>query len=459
MLEMNHKMTATAKRILVVGLGKTGLSVVRYLDQQDVDLAVTDTRARPSGLPGFEPYVSRVAAFLNGFDQQAFASADEIIVSPGVSLAEPLLVQARQEGIPIYGDIELFIRNAQAPIIAITGSNGKSTVTSMLAVMGRQAGRQILAGGNLGTPALELLSEPVPDFYVLELSSFQLESTPSLNACAAVVLNISADHMDRYDSLGDYADIKERIYQGDGVQVINDDDIRVVAMAACAQPGRKHLHFTMATPADKNTFGLLNAAGEDWLAQGQHALMPVTELRVRGRHNVANALAALALGSAAGFTEQAMLQALRKFPGLPHRSQYVATINQVDWYNDSKGTNPGATKAAIEGMPGSVVLIAGGESKGADFSSLREVASKKLHAAVLIGRDAAVLADALQDVTQVVFAENMEQAVVMAAELARAGDDVLLSPACASFDMYQDYQQRGDDFVECVRALQQEFKP
>jgi len=245
MLAMTHNMTATAKRILVVGLGKTGLSVLRYLDRQDVELAVTDTRAKPSGLSGFEPYVNKVAAFLDGFDQQAFASADEIIVSPGVSLAEPLLVQAQQSGIPIYGDIELFVRSAQAPVIAITGSNGKSTVTSMLAVMGRLAGQQILAGGNLGTPALDLLSDPVPDFYVLELSSFQLESTPSLNACVSVVLNISADHMDRYDSLGDYADIKKRVYLGDGVQVINDDDARVVAMAADAQSGRKQLHFTM----------------------------------------------------------------------------------------------------------------------------------------------------------------------------------------------------------------------
>ena len=459
MLAMNHNMTATAKRILVVGLGKTGLSVLRYLQQQDVELAVTDTRAKPSGLAGFEAYASRVAAFLDGFDQQAFASADEIIVSPGVSLAEPLLVQAREDGIPIYGDIELFVRTAQAPVIAITGSNGKSTVTSMLAVMGRQAGRQVLVGGNLGTPALDLLSEPVPDFYVLELSSFQLESTPSLNACAEVVLNISADHMDRYDSLDDYAAIKARVYQGDGVQVINDDDARVVAMAADPQAGRKQLHFTMATPVDKNTFGLLNRAGEDWLAQGQHALMPVTELHVRGRHNVANALAALAMGAAAGFPEQAMLQALRDFPGLPHRSQYVASINQVDWYNDSKGTNPGATQAAIEGMPGQVVLIAGGEGKGADFGSLRKVVDKKVRVAVLIGRDAAVLADALQGVTKIVFADNMEQAVVMAVEQAEAGDVVLLSPACASFDMYQDYQQRGDDFVSCVRALQRELNP
>jgi len=294
------------------------------------------------------------------------------------------VVQARQSGVPIYGDIELFVRTAQAPVIAITGSNGKSTVTSMLAVMGRLAGRQILAGGNLGTPALDLLSDPVPDFYMLELSSFQLESTPSLNACASVVLNISADHMDRYDSLGDYADIKQRVYRGDGVQVINDDDARVVAMVADAQSGRKQLHFTMnnledeGVQADQNTFGLLNKNGEDWLAHGQHALMPVTELRVRGRHNVANALAALALGSAAGFPERAMLQALREFPGLPHRSQYVAAINQVGWYNDSKGTNPGATQAAIEGMPGQVVLIAGGEGKGADFSCLREVADKKV---------------------------------------------------------------------------------
>jgi len=457
MLAMNHNMNAIAKRILVVGLGKTGLSVLRYLDQQDVELAVTDTRAQPSGLAGFEPYVSRVAAFLDGFDQQAFTSADEIIVSPGVSLAEPLLVQAREDGIPIVGDIELFVRTAQAPIVAVTGSNGKSTVTSMLAVMGRQAGLQILAGGNLGTPALDLLSEPVPDFYVLELSSFQLESTPSLNACASVVLNISADHMDRYSSLEDYADIKERVYLGDGVQVINDDDARVVAMAARTRAGRNQLHFTLATPPDKNIFGLLNSAGEEWLAQGQQALMPVSELRVCGHHNVANALAALALGTAVGFPEQSMLQALRDFPGLPHRSQYVATMNQVDWYNDSKGTNPGATQAAIEGMSGQVILIAGGEGKGADFNSLKKVVDEKVRAAVLIGRDAALLADSLQSITKIVFAENMKQAVMAAMEQAVPEDVVLLSPACASFDMYQDYQQRGDDFADCVHALQRKL--
>lgn len=459
MLAMKHNMTAAAKRILVVGLGKTGLSVLRYLDKQDVELAVTDTRAQPSGLADFEAYASRVAAFLDGFDSQAFASADEIIVSPGVSLSEPLLVQARQNGIPIYGDIELFLRAAPAPVIAITGSNGKSTVTSMLAVMGRQAGRQILAGGNLGTPALDLLLEPVPDFYVLELSSFQLESTTSLNACAATVLNISADHMDRYQGLDDYAAIKARIYQGDGALIINDDDKRVFAMAADKQMGREQLHFTLATPSNETTFGLLSKAGEDWLAQGQRALMPVSKLRVRGRHNVANALAALALGSAAGFPMQDMLQALRDFPGLPHRSQYVATINQVDWYNDSKGTNPGATQAAIEGMPGQVVLIAGGEGKGADFSGLCPVVDNKVRAAVLIGRDASVLAEAFQGGCEIVYADSMQQAVVKASEQAEAGDVVLLSPACASFDMYRDYQQRGDDFVSCVRALQQEANP
>ncbi len=457
MLAVNHNMTATAKRILVVGLGKTGLSVLRYLDRQDVELAVTDTRAQPSGLSGFEPYAGKVAAFLNGFDEQAFDSADEIIVSPGVPLTEPLLAKARASGIPVYGDIELFVRNTTAPVIAITGSNGKSTVTSMLTKMGQHAGRQVLAGGNLGTPALDLLSEPVPDFYVLELSSFQLESITSLNACAAVVLNISADHMDRYDSLDDYADVKARIYHGDGAAIVNLDDPRVVAMTTAIESGRRQLNFTLENAGDDLTFGLLDKEGESWLAQGQRTLMPVADLLVCGQHNVANALAALALGTAVGFPEPDMLQALREFPGLPHRSQYVASINQVDWYNDSKGTNVGATIAAIEGMPGQVVLIAGGEGKDADFASMRKIVDQKVRAAVLIGQDAPVIADALQGHATIIFADNMEQAVVHAADQARPGDVVLLSPACASFDMYRDYQQRGDDFASCVHALQREL--
>jgi len=436
-------------KVLVVGLGKTGLSCARYLSAHGYELAVTDSRAQPPGLETLRTELPDVALFLGGFEERVFDLAEELVVSPGVSVKEPLVARALTRGIPVIGDIELFARAAEAPVIAITGSNGKSTVTSLVGAMAREAGRDVRVGGNLGTPALDLLRDVEPDCYVLELSSFQLETTYSLNPAVATVLNVSPDHMDRYGELADYAQAKERILRGDGVMVLNADD---PAVAAMAEPGRRCIYFTVGEPGDGN-YGLRQIDGQTWLCKGEQELVEAGELLLRGRHNLANALAALALGESAGFGLDAMLSALRGFPGLAHRTQWVASIQGVEWYDDSKGTNVGATVAAVQGMTGPVVLIAGGDGKGQDFSPLKPVLKEKARAVVLIGRDAPLIEQALGGAVPTVHAADMSAAVQQAAELAQPGDSVLLSPACASFDMFSGYEERGRVFVDAVRRM------
>jgi UDP-N-acetylmuramoylalanine--D-glutamate ligase len=436
-------------KVLVVGLGKTGLSCARYLSAHGYELAVTDSRAQPPGLETLRTEFPDVALFLGGFEERVFDLAEELVVSPGVSVKEPLVARALARGVPVIGDIELFARAATAPVIAITGSNGKSTVTSLVGAMAREAGRDVRVGGNLGTPALDLLRDVEPDCYVLELSSFQLETTYSLNPAVATVLNVSPDHMDRYGELADYAQAKGRILRGDGVMVLNADDPVVAAMA---EPGRRCIYFTLGEPADGN-YGLRQRGGQTWLCKGGAELIEAGELLLRGRHNLANALAALALGEAAGFGLEPMLSALRGFPGLAHRTQWVANTQGVDWFDDSKGTNVGATVAAVQGMAGPVVLIAGGDGKGQDFSPLKPVLADKARAVVLIGRDAPLIEQALGGAVPTVHAADMNAAVQQAAELAQAGDSVLLSPACASFDMFSGYEERGRVFVDAVRRM------
>jgi UDP-N-acetylmuramoylalanine--D-glutamate ligase len=338
-------------------------------------------------------------------------------------------------------------------VVAVTGSNGKSTVVSLLGEMARFAGWRTAVGGNLGDPALDLLDD-ANRFYVLELSSFQLETTHSLEPAAAAVLNVSPDHLDRYPSLQAYADAKARVYRGAGVGVINRDDPRVRDMAGIA--GRD-TGFTLGVPRSGD-YGLCQHQGETWLCRGDKPLLPVAELRLAGRHNLANALAALALGEASGLPVEAMLAALRRFRGLDHRTQLVAERHGVRWFNDSKGTNVGATIAALDGLyrpegTGRAVLIAGGDCKGADFSDLAPVVRRACRAVVLIGRDAPRLAAALAGGVPLEQAESLEQAVELAARLARRGDHVLLSPACASFDMFRGFEHRGEAFVAAVRGL------
>ncbi|NOX76284.1 MAG: UDP-N-acetylmuramoyl-L-alanine--D-glutamate ligase [Gammaproteobacteria bacterium] len=433
---------------LVVGLGESGLSCVSFLLAHGVPVAVTDSRTAPPGLARLQDEHGVMRISSGGFDADSFQWAQRLVVSPGVCVEEPLIVAARERGVEVMGDIELFARFARAPVIAIAGSNGKSTVTELLGQMARDAERQVRVGGNIGTPALALLQATEPDAYVLELSSFQLETTFSLNATAAVVLNVSADHMDRYRDIAHYASAKQRVYRGDGLMVLNRDDPVASDMA---RTGRT-ISFGLGAP-DAGQFGVIAHAGDCWLARGGDLLMPVAELRMAGEHNHANALAALALGEALSLPMTGMLDSLRQFAGLAHRTQWVAEQNGVRWYNDSKGTNVGATLAAIEGLPGPLVLIAGGQGKGADFAPLRAAISDKVSAVVLLGEDADDIEAVLRGAVPILHARDMADAVQRAASVAQAGDTVLLSPACASFDMFAGFEARGDAFISAVFAL------
>ncbi|MCU7936177.1 MAG: UDP-N-acetylmuramoyl-L-alanine--D-glutamate ligase [Candidatus Thiodiazotropha sp. (ex Dulcina madagascariensis)] len=449
---MADKQRQTGKT-LIVGLGKTGLSCARHLAAQGVPLAVTDSREQPPGLEALRKDFPDTALFLGGFQAEVFQAANQLVVSPGVPLDESLIQVAREQGTEILGDVELFARAVDAPVVAITGSNGKSTVTTLLGEMARMAGVNVAVGGNLGKPALDLLDERV-ELYVLELSSFQLESTHSLKPKAAVVLNISPDHMDRYRDLDEYAATKAKLYAGTAIMVINRDDPRVAAMA---DERATTIGFTLGTPSGSD-FGLHERDGVKWLSEGHTPVMPVSELRIPGRHNVANALAALALGSAVGLPQNDMLAALRSFSGLPHRTQWVADKQGLRWYNDSKGTNVGATIAALEGLhpeDGSSLslLIAGGDCKGADFTALAPVVERTARAVILIGRDAPRLESALAGHAKLAHAATLEEAVARALELALPGDRVILSPACASFDMFGNFEARGEAFIQAVEAL------
>lgn len=447
--------TAQEPPTLIVGLGKTGLSCARFLARKGVPITVTDTRMQPPGLETLRTEYPDIALALGGFRPEIFANAEQLIVSPGISINQPLIQQAAARGIPIVGDIELFAQALQpnpVPVLAVTGSNGKSTVVSLLGAMAQTAGWQAAVGGNLGEPALDLLN-PKQQLYILELSSFQLETTYTLQTAAAVVLNISPDHMDRYPSLNAYAQAKARIYRGARISIFNRDD-RLV----CAMRGQEpELGFTLHPPTEQD-YGLIQCDNEYWLAQGTKALLPTTKLKLQGLHNVANALAALALGSAVGLPLEAMLTTLQHYAGLPHRTQLITTRAGVRWYNDSKGTNPGATIAALEGLhpkqgTGRAILIAGGDGKDADFSALAPIVARTCRKVILFGRDAPILEQALAGTAELIRVVNLAQAVQQAAQVAQFGDHVLLSPACASFDMFRNYEHRGEVFSECVRSL------
>ena len=451
MTERRLQMGAKHSRTLIVGLGLTGLSCARYLQERNEPVVIIDSRLHPPGLSLLQEQMFGVSVVTGGFDPLVFASADRLIVSPGVSIQEPQIQAAIARGVEVIGDIELFAHEVKAPVVAITGSNGKSTVTTLLGEMACCAGSEVAVGGNIGLPVLDLLSEK-NELYLLELSSFQLETTHSLKPKVAVVLNVSPDHLDRYDGIEAYAATKGAIYKSAEIRVFNQDDPKVMAM--CGQPQVNDLFFTLQEPNGPNVFGIRLQDDEQWLCRGEQALLPVSELQLPGRHNLANALAALAIGSALGLPIAAMRKALCTFCGLPHRTQFIAEHAGVRWYNDSKATNVGACIAALEGMAdnvGCIVLIAGGESKDADFSELADVVEHRVRAVVLIGRDAALIEDALGGVVPVVRAADMDAAVARADELARPGDAVLLSPACASFDMFRSFEHRGEVFADAVR--------
>ncbi len=430
---------------LVVGLGQTGLACARFLAKQGERFAVADSRDIPPGIDELKRELPDVECHSGEFDEALLLSAERLLLSPGVAPQHPAIAAAIAAGIEVLGDIELFARHADAPVVAITGSNGKSTVTTLVGEMAKTAGKQVRVGGNIGTPALDLLEEQALDLYVLELSSFQLEVTTSLSAAAAVVLNISEDHLDRHGNVEHYAAIKQRVFNGDGVVVLNRDDAQVMAM----QPGNRNV-VTFGLDGAED-FGLLERDGETFLAKGSEPLMNVAEMKMPGRHNWSNALAALTLGEAVGLEMKAMLEVLREFPGLPHRCQWIAEQNGVNYYEDSKGTNVGATLAALDGLPGEkVVLIAGGQAKGQDFMPLRSVVEQRARAVVLMGEDAKLIEQVLLRAAPLVMAADMNDAVIKARKLAKPGDSVLLSPACASFDMFRNYIERGEAFVAAV---------
>jgi UDP-N-acetylmuramoylalanine--D-glutamate ligase len=441
----------SSRQRVVVGLGVTGLSVARHLHRRGERFAVVDSREHPPGLEELSREMPDVPVFLGGWHPALLESAGELVVSPGLSPDEPAIAQALAAGAGLCGDIDLFVAEAAAPVIGITGSNAKSIVTALVGAMVAAAGRNVGVGGNLGTPALDLLS-PERDLYVLELSSFQLERAGSLGLAVAAVLNLSPDHLDRHGSMPRYHQAKHRIFAGCSTVVFNaDDPLTIPPLAA----GRRQLSWRLGEP-DLRGFGLREDDGRQWLAEGFDLLLPVDELRLSGRHNVANALAALAIGSAAGLPRDAMLGALREFSGLPHRCQLVAERDGVRWVNDSKATNVGAALAAIEGLGAAsrLLLIAGGRDKGSDFRGLAQAAARHVDCALLIGETSGAIAGALAAGScDVVECGTLAAAVAEAARRAVPGQTVLLSPACASFDQFADYRDRGDSFARLVNEV------
>ena len=438
---------------VVAGLGISGVSAVNFLVEQGYQVAVTDSRATP---PGHDQIPSHVQTSFGKLDVDLLLQAEEIILSPGLAPQLPEIQQAIAKGISVVGDVQLLRRATEVPIVAITGSNAKSTVTTLVGLMAKDAGKKVAVGGNLGRPALDLLKDD-PELLVLELSSFQLETTSHLNAEVAVVLNMSEDHLDRHGDMWGYHQAKHRIFQGVKKVVFNRDDNLTRPLVPDTTPTQS---FGLNAP-DIHQYGILkDLDGTIWLARGRERLLKSSEMYIQGTHNVANALACLALGEAIGLPMDSMLETLKNFKGLEHRCEYVATVNDVRYYNDSKGTNIGATLAAIDGLgaaievqQGKVAVILGGQGKGQDFKALRNSLQKYVKVAVLMGEDAPVIEQAIEGTTTLLHAQSLMQAVQLCQQQTHANDVVLLSPACASFDMFKGYADRGHQFVACVSAL------
>lgn len=437
---------------VVVGLGISGVSAINFLHQQGHQVAVTDSRSTP---PGCEQIPADVKTSFGKIDLDLLLQADEIIISPGLAVETAEIQQAIAQGIPVISEIQLLRRATDVPIVAITGSNAKSTVTTLIGEMAHNAGKKVAVGGNLGRPALDLLND-YPELLILELSSFQLETTTDLNAEVAIILNMSEDHLDRHGTMEHYQNIKHRIFQGAKHIVFNRDDV-----ATQTDISAPTISFGIDEPQNEQ-YGVAFEQDTIWLVRGQQRLMRSDELYIQGTHNIANVLACFALGESIGLDLNSMIETAKQFKGLEHRCQYVDEINGVRYYNDSKGTNVGATLAAIDGLGkstqvkgGKLALILGGQGKGQDFSLLAQAIQSYVKVVVLIGEDAQKIHQDLASVknTTFIFAESLQQAVDICQQQTQENDVVLLSPACASFDMFSGYPERGHKFVEYVQQL------
>jgi UDP-N-acetylmuramoylalanine--D-glutamate ligase len=449
------KIALKDRKVLVLGLGETGLSALRWLAAQGARLSVADTRDNPPGLDALKAELPNVTIHTGAFKAITFANVDLIVASPGVPLSESEIQAAVLRGINVVGDVELFAqyRPRDAKVIAITGANGKTTVTTLVGEMCKAAGLRTIVAGNIGLPVLDSLSMETPDVYVLELSSFQLETTSNLQVDAATMLNLSEDHMDRYDSLQDYAIAKARIFYNAKLQVMNRDDAWSMLMA---RPKLAQVTFGLSEDGGENSYGLRQVDGDTWLCEGEKELINLQDLKIVGLHNAANALAAVALCRGIGVDYPHIIQSLYNFKGLPHRVEWIASIDDVDYYDDSKGTNVGATCAALTGLAQKVVLIAGGDGKGQDFTPLAAAVAENASAVVLIGRDAPLIeAVLIQTNIPLYQAVDLPEAVNIAKKLAKTDEAVLLSPACASFDMFKNYVHRAEVFVAAVNRLKE----
>ena len=443
---------ATNRNIAILGMGATGLSVARFLTSLGKPFVFADSRAEPPRLAEVSEHYPNVPVVLGPFTEDLLLGFDSVVVSPGIALDQPALVAAQQQGVKLLGDVELFLEHASAPVIVITGSNGKSTVTKLVGEMAVASGLMVGVGGNLGTPMLDLLDHS-NQLYVIELSSFQLELVSDTRGAIAGLLNISPDHMDRYAGLQQYHAAKHRIFRGASQVIFNRQDALTNPLLSI---GVKLCSFGLNKP-DLGSLGVLEENGESWLACGLQPLIRTSEVAIKGRHNQANALAALALGQAAGLEMNAMLQTLKTFRGLPHRCETVATLDNVTYIDDSKGTNIGATVAAINGFGDherrNLILIAGGQGKGQNFAELQAPVAQYVKLVALFGQDAELIASALGDVAPVQHFDSLLSAVEAARRVAESGDIVLLSPACASFDMFSGFEERGRSFQNAVTAV------
>lgn len=453
-------MNLPGKKVLVVGLGESGLAMAKWLARQGAVVRVADSRLRPPNEKALRAFLPEARLFTGPFEEAAFIGIELLALSPGVPVQEPLVQQALARGVPVVSEIEIFVWGVrqitpQVQIIAITGSNGKTTTTALAGALCAASGRRASVAGNIGPSALDALmaaidADELPEIWVLELSSFQLETTHSLNANAATLLNVSEDHLDRYSGMGDYVAAKERIFKGRGVMVLNRDDDRSLAAGRC---GRRMVTFGLNAAPRSIDYGLVDG----WLVRGNDKLIALADLKLAGLHNATNAMAALALCEAVGIDPHSVLPALAGFSGLQHRVDFITEINGVSFFDDSKGTNVGATLAAVQGMGCKVVVILGGEGKGQDFTPLRSALAEHARAVALIGRDADLIAAAVKGCgVPVKYCADMAEAVRWSAAQAARGDAVLLSPACASFDMFRNYAHRAEVFIDTVRGLESE---